>query len=260
METNKAIFVIGSPGSGKDIVIRDISSNYSIVEFSSSQINQMLSDDIAFKRAKSDKQNALLYRESIIVNCKSYELDFVVTKHVLESVGYSTHLILVEADLETAFSRIKNRNLQESFEKITIGNSNKQTILKLFESSLIVDNSKYLDLDPIIEFYSTILGGLKFESNLQLDEILKPKLKSKLKLVVPGVETDARGEQITGWTSHAESFDSPDYLTTPIATGPLQQIKYTTSDQRSDQDKQRTKSVLSKTKKIIFKKIVPINV
>lgn len=260
MQTNKAIFVIGSPGSGKDVIIRDISSNYNIVEFSSSQINQMLSQDVAFKRAKSDKQNSLLFRESIIVNCKSYELDFVVTKHILESVGYSTYLILVEADLETAFSRIKNRNLQESFEKITQGNSNKNTILKLFEHNLIVDNSNNLDIDPVIEFYSHILGGLEFNSSLTIDEVIKPKLKSKLKTVIPGIDADARGEQITGWSSHAESFDFPDYSVTPVATGPMQQIKYTTADQRSDQDKNRTKEVLSKTKKILFKKIVPINV
>lgn len=260
MQKNHAIFVIGSPGSGKDIIIRDISTNYPIIEFSSNQINSMLSEDAAFKRAKPEKQNALLYRESIIVNCKSYELDFVVTKHILESVGYNVHLILVEADLKTAFSRIKNRNLQESFEKITMGNNNKPTILKLFESNLIIENSGNLNLYPVIKFYSDILGGLKFETKLTIGEIVKPKLKSKLKAIVPGIETDARGEQITGWTSHAESFDFPDYAVTPIATGPMQQIKYSSVDQRSDQDKERTRSVLDKTKKIIFKKIIPINV
>ena len=56
MQKNQAIFVVGSPGSGKDVFIKDMTSNYNILEFTSSQISEMLSDDAAFKRAKTEKK------------------------------------------------------------------------------------------------------------------------------------------------------------------------------------------------------------
>ena len=36
MQNKQAIFIIGNPGSGKDVAIRDITSNYNIVEFAAS--------------------------------------------------------------------------------------------------------------------------------------------------------------------------------------------------------------------------------
>jgi hypothetical protein len=292
MQKNQALFILGSPGSGKDVVIRDISSNFNIVEFTSTQIDEMLSDDASFKRAKFEKQNVLLETKSIIVTANSFDLNFVVTKQILEAIGYSTHLILVEADLNVSYERLQNRkNLKESLDRISTGNSNKQSIIGLFDSYVFVDNSKSLDLSESREFISGILDELSFKTELTLEDILKPKSikkklsgtvpgpaavvipilahyeieeelekilspkKKKLKSVTPGSETDATGEQITGWTSHMEVYDA---MLSPIATGPMQQIKPSIAgnDLRSDQDKQRTKDVFNKIKKIHFKKAV----
>lgn len=256
MKNKQAFFIVGSPGSGKDIIIRELRSNYNINEYTSSQINEMLTEDSCFKRAKPEKQNSLLYRESIIVNCKSYELDFVVTKHILESVGYNSHLIFVEADLETSFNRIKNRNLTESLEKISIGNSNKSTILQLFNSNIVVENSNTLDLSEFRKFILNNLNDFSFlDINFSLEE--KKDFKLKLKKTVPSNVTDARGEQITGWTGHAESIDYPDYTLPPVATGPMQAIKTISGDPRSDKEKVRMQQVLNTAKKVIFKKTIP---
>ncbi len=256
MKNKQAFFIVGSPGSGKDIIIRELKSNYNIVEFTSLQINEMLSEDSCFKRAKPEKQNSLLFRESIIVNCKSYELNFVVTKHILESVGYTSHLIFVEADLETSFERIKNRNLTESLEKISIGNANKSTILQLFSSQIVIENSNNLNLS---EFQQFILDKLNDFSFLNIGFSLQEKKDFKLKLrkTIPSNVTDARGEQITGWTGHMESIDYPDYTLPPVATGPMQAIKTISSDPRSDKEKVKMQQVLNTTKKIIFKKTIP---
>lgn len=288
MQKYQAIFIVGNPGSGKDVIIRDISSNFNIIEYASTQIDEMLSDDAAFKRAKTEKQDALLERNSIIVTANSFDLNFVSTKCVLESVGYSTHLIFVEANLQVSYDRLRTRkNLKESLDKLSIGNNNKHSILDFFDSKVIVDNSESLDLIESREFISGILDELSFNSDLTIEKVLKLNLKTKIKQLVPGAITgqstvvlpiiddvqykkkkkldpkipdtgaDARGEQITGWTSHMESSDEPSYNLSAIATGPMQNIDKSTPSMASDQDKERFRKVFSKLKKINGKQVVP---
>jgi dephospho-CoA kinase len=265
MQSNQAIFMVGSPGSGKDVVIRDICSNFDIVEFTSTQIDEMLSNDAAFKRAKPEKQHSLLESRSILVTANAYDLSFIVTKEILEAVGYTTHLILVEANLATSYNRLHNRNnLKESLDKISGGNSNKLQILQLFSSNVIVDNSQVLDLTESRQFVSSILDELHFKSDITLEDITKIKLKKKLKGVVPGNSVDNRGLTPGTWSSYigvSESIDVPSYDLSPIATGPMQKLNSVNSDLRSDQQKQNTKKVLNKTKAILFKKVaVPKNI
>jgi hypothetical protein len=260
MQTNQAIFIIGSPGSGKDVVIRDICSNFNVVEFASTQIDEMLSNDIAFKRAKFEKQYSLLENRSILVTANSYDLNFVLTKSVLESVGYVTHLILVEADLSTSYDRLHNRkNLKESFDRIAMGNSNKTSIIGLFPSNIVINNSQVLDLSESREYVSSILDDLTFKTNLTLEDITKVKLKKKLvKGTVPGDSVDNRGLTPGTWSSYigvSESSDVYSWDLSPIATGPMQQVKSSSSDMRSDQDKENTRKILNKTKAILFKKV-----
>lgn len=181
MQKKNAFFVIGSPGSGKDVVIRDIISNYNIQEFTSEQIESMLSLEENFNKSKYEKRKALLNRDSIIVNCKSYDLNFITSKYILESVDYTTHLILVEANIKTAFSRIKNRDLKESLERISQGNANKETILESFNKKIIVKNSENLCLTECREFVSEKLSDLVFKSTLTADKFFKNRFKDKIK-------------------------------------------------------------------------------
>ena len=265
MQNKQAIFIIGSPGSGKDVVIRDITSNYGIVEFTSTQIDEMLYNDASFKRAKSEKQDSLLERRSILVTANTFDLGFVVTKDILEAIGYSTHLIIVEADLNVAMERLKSRtNLKESLDRIGAGNANRQAIMGLFNSYITVDNSKSLELDESRQFTFDILEDLTFKSDLTLQEILKIDVKKKVNKIVqtkiPSDSVDTRSMTPGTWSSFngvAESVDVPSYTTSPIATGPMQSFASTSPTMQSDQDKENTKKVLNKIKKINFKKVVP---
>lgn len=242
MQNNQALFIIGSPGSGKDVVIRDITSNYNIVEFTSNQIDEMLSNNDSFVRAKLDKRNALLNTESIIITANTFDLSFIITKQILESVGYISHLILVEADLSTSYDRLKNRNnLKESLSRISTGNSNKKSIIAEFDTHIIIDNSKVLDLSEARNYTSDILSDLSFKSTLSLEDIVKPKLKTRIKSkFVPSQEEDGIVGSImfTG----VESVDSPCSDMPPIGS-PNQEV-----------GKVDMQSTLAKTKKILFKR------
>jgi dephospho-CoA kinase len=265
MQNKQAIFIIGSPGSGKDVVIRDITSNYGIVEFTSTQIDEMLYNDAAFKRAKLEKQDSLLERRSILVTANTFDLGFVVTKDVLEAIGYSTHLIVVEANLQIAMERLKNRtNLKESLDRISTGNANRQAIIGLFNSFITVDNSKSLDLTESRQFIFDILEDLTFKSDLKLEEILKINLKKKVDKIVPtkipSDSIDTRSMTPGTWSVYngvAEAIDVPNYDISPVATGPMQSSASSMPSMQSDQDKENSKKLLGKIKKINFKKVVP---
>lgn len=260
MNKYQAIFVIGYPGSGKDIVIRDICSNYNITEFTSSKLDDMLSNSTFFKNSTEEKKDSLLERKSIIVTANAFNLNFVITKQILEDIGYTSHLIFVETDLKTAYDRLKSRkDLKESLEKINVSNSNKHSIFSLFDSNVVVNNSHILDLSESRTFVFDILNEFSFKSTLTLDDILeekKQKKKSNIKKSgIPQNFFDGLGDSQTGgWTDHMESFDEPSYNLSPIATGPMQNIDTSTADMRSDQDKQRSKKLLTKIQKI--KKLV----
>ena len=99
MQTKQAIFIIGSPGSGKDVVIRDISSNYNIVEFAATQIDEMLSNDAAFKRALPEKQDSLLERTSILISTNSFNLNFCFGSLPPHKSVYNNITILTNYDI-----------------------------------------------------------------------------------------------------------------------------------------------------------------
>ena len=291
MQKNQAVFIIGSPGSGKDVIIRDTISNFNIVEFASTQIDEMLSDDASFKRAKYEKRHSLLERNSIIVTANSFDLGFIITKSVLESVGYTSHLIMVEANLSVAYDRLHNRNnLKESLERISIGNNNKSSILEVFDSLIIVDNSENLDLMESREFLSGILNELSFKSDLTLEKIVKVGFRDKvikptIKPAVPGASavvlpiidsfsvkdkktspkkvskvSKVPGSFIDGTCDQQPNIALGEWLEYPVSTGtallgsPGQQSGIPSVNQNSDTHKKEVQDVLSKVKKIHSKK------
>lgn len=257
MTKKQAIFVVGAPGSGKDVIIRDIASNYNILEFTSTQIDEMLSDDISFKKAKPEKQNSLLFRESIIVNCKSYSLDFLSTKYVLESVDYTTHLVYVHANMNVSFDRVKNRNLKESLVKISSGNSNKLYIFDAFDSKVSVDNSENLDLSECRSFLYDILEDLKFESKIKVDDIIdskKFKKTVKSKIVPDDAIIQPQWGLGTGTINYMQSFESisePDFSKAYTDASSIEDPVY------NDNIKRNTSRTLTKAKKVLFKPNYP---
>ena len=298
MQKKQAVFIIGSPGSGKDVVIRDIASNFNIVEFQSTQIDAMLSDDATFKQAKYEKRNSLLERNSLLVTANSFDLGFILTKSILEAVGYTTHLIFVEADLSVACDRLHGRtNIKESLDRISIGNSNKDAILKLFESSVLIDNSKTLDLTESREFVSDILEELSFKSDMTLESAVNlGSIKAKISKVSDTIKPHPGGVEgrssiclpiLDSYKEKPTKKKIPRKFNTDFdiggsapVSGMAEWLEYpmtmgggggeaglgTTAgptggtpsiDSRSDDDKIRFKKVLNKLKNVKFKEVVP---
>ena len=60
----KAVFLVGGPGSGKDIILKDIMYNYGLKEFTLEQINNVFNNPIS----ENDKKYSLLKKESVTLS------------------------------------------------------------------------------------------------------------------------------------------------------------------------------------------------
>jgi hypothetical protein len=109
---NKAIFVTGGPGSGKDIIIRECIVGQNIVEMNFQQITSILNDKHKLAmRSMNPKMEAIRTRSPLIVNGPADDSDKIAhIKEELEELGYETMMIFVD----TTDSVSKERNSQLS--------------------------------------------------------------------------------------------------------------------------------------------------
>jgi adenylate kinase family enzyme len=138
----KAIFLIGGPGSGKDFLIHSVLNEYNLTE---------LSLEKTFK-AIVDQNNIEELNEfpSVIINGNADNKDkVIVTKAILETMGYDTSMIYVYTSDEVSKSRNDFRisrgakTFNEETRKIKYDNSvnNMTEYGEMFESFLLFDNS-----------------------------------------------------------------------------------------------------------------------
>jgi hypothetical protein len=109
---NKAIFVTGGPGSGKDIIIRECIVGQNIVEMNFQQITSILNDKHRLSmRSMNPKMEAIRTRSPLIVNGPADDSDKIAhIKEELEELGYETMMIFVD----TTDTVSKERNSQLS--------------------------------------------------------------------------------------------------------------------------------------------------
>ena len=106
------IFVVGGPGSGKDILIKQIQERYSIKEYT---FDQML-------KAKELEQ-------TFIVKGNAYEIDKVLSiKESLENKYYQTHMIFVDVESHISRQRLVGRNINEEV-RIEKFNKTKESLI-----------------------------------------------------------------------------------------------------------------------------------
>lgn len=128
-ENNKAIYVLGAPGSGKDLIVKIAKEKLNLVEYT--------------------LDNIKLVDSSIIISDSSIEYDKVKnTKAFLESNDYETMLIIVDITNETSKYRNENRKsgsrmISEDvrYNKWKISQQNIKKYKSLFEDIIVVDNN-----------------------------------------------------------------------------------------------------------------------
>jgi dephospho-CoA kinase len=157
-----AIFIVGGPGSGKDILIKNICENYSIPEYTLEQI-------IKFKGIK----------ETILVKGNAYDLYKISEcKRLLEDNYYKTSLIFVDVKESVSKHRLSNRTISEEVRKnrFISSKNNLEIFDNIFESCYTFDNNKDIsyqkaNMKEVDIFLESILNPVSFLKEKSLKKV-----------------------------------------------------------------------------------------
>jgi len=168
----KAIFLVGGPGSGKDFLLHSVFNEHRLTE---------LSLERTFKAIVDQKNIEELHNfRSVIVNGNADNKDkIIVTKAVLEQMGYDTSMVFVYTSDEA--SKVRNdlriskgaKTVSESVRSLKYNHSiqNMHDFSEMFEAFALYDNSNnFLTVSEekkqeitgwIMELSETVSGFLK---------------------------------------------------------------------------------------------------
>ncbi len=181
-EGKKAIFVVGGPCSGKDIVIRELKSNFNLQEFEIGNLH---------KKSKSFD----LRSEHIIVNGPAF--DFETPREVkgfLESLDYQCMMIFVDVSNDESKRRNEARIIKGSrllaeekrYEKWDQSANNFKPFYELFEIFTSYHNTYNEPLTDVFKEVSVFLTDIDINEEIN-------NLYEKEKLIVLKKKSSANG-------------------------------------------------------------------
>jgi hypothetical protein len=142
----KALFIFGGPGSGKDIIIREMVANQNVVEMNTSLASSVLSK--MNENVKDYRCDIIRNRMPLIINSATNETELVIEmKENLERLGYVTMMIFVDTSNEV--SRIRNENHVKSISESVRFERWKQT--RKSSTKLSEHFNKYLQFDNSVD-------------------------------------------------------------------------------------------------------------
>ena len=148
---NKAIFVTGVPGSGKDVIIREILSHVDITEINHLQAYNYLQDKKRLNEKSNDyRRESFRNHFPIIINAPADDLDKITyIKEELENLGYSTLMVFVNTT--NSVSKERNENLSRMMieavrhNRWSLSQNNKTLYKDSFENFILIDNNDSLE-------------------------------------------------------------------------------------------------------------------
>ena len=188
----KAIFLVGGPGSGKDIVIKQVLHNYELQEFKLEQI----------KNASLSGENEII----ITANAYNFE-EILITKNLLEENGFETSMIFVDVNEKVSKQRIVSRNINEEIrtKKLRESKKNINKFSKEFSYFLVVENNSnniIPNKEELIIFCESFINleTVLFEKTSNKTNNIKRSIKDKLLKSYPTdllskVQTDRIGDE-----------------------------------------------------------------
>ena len=160
---NKAIFVTGGPGSGKDVVIRECIAEQNITEFNLTQIMDILNDKHKLAmRSMNPRMESIRTRGPLIINGPADDFSKIAhIKEELEELGYETMMIFVDTtdvvskERNTLLSRMMAESIRH--DRWSKAQQNVETFTNLFTNFVRFDNTGELEnkIDDITETYKT---------------------------------------------------------------------------------------------------------
>ena len=164
---NKAIFLVGSYGSGKDYILNVILSEQNLIEISLDNIY----DYFIKETTKSNIPTILSNHYGIIINGPSDNVEKIYTlKEQLNNIGYNTSMVLVNTTNEVSKQRNINRGLKggriisENVRKL------KWDAAQIAKNKLTeIFNNSYFEYNNSIDINNnTLLESIQHNNNLNI--------------------------------------------------------------------------------------------
>lgn len=183
---NKVIFVTGGPGSGKDVIIREVLSHSDITEVNHLQAFNYLTDKKKLNEKSHDfRRETIRNHYPLIINAPADDADKIAyIKEELETLGYNSLMVFVNTSDEVSKERNEKlaRMMYESVRhsRWSASQQNKKQFKNIFENFLQIDNNETMDqIEEDIEIiYKKINKFLVSESSKPKVVDLDPKLKA----------------------------------------------------------------------------------
>jgi predicted kinase/nicotinamide mononucleotide adenylyltransferase len=108
----KALFLVGGPGSGKDVIIHESVSERNVVEINANKAYDFLKDKKKLSEETRDVQlSAIRKRTALVINGASDDIEKISSiKEELDELGYTSMMVFVNTTDEVS----QNRNHQHS--------------------------------------------------------------------------------------------------------------------------------------------------
>lgn len=174
-DVSKAIFVTGCPGSGKDVIIREIVSKTHITELNHQQVYKFLADkDNLSRKSNNTRLESLRKHGSLIINAPADDIDKILyIKEELEEMDYQVLMLYVHTsdDISKERNEKLSRSLNESVrqQKWLKAETNKEVFEGMFENFLQFNNihSLYESVSESKDIYKKINSFLSEKVNLK---------------------------------------------------------------------------------------------
>jgi hypothetical protein len=256
----RAIFLVGGPGSGKDLIVNTILNHYGFKEYNTDQI-------------KENKQ----YDDNIVINANAHTFDKIQTiKNIMEDSYYRTSMIFVGVSDETSRERMINKHLSEDLrkERTFYSQKNLDKFKEIFEDFYYFDNNQTIDSNKTITQLAELDSYIEEKLSDPVTNFKKKLLKKKGKNgngnnnpynpllpnkdgILPTFDTKlaGNGDMMSNYSYRTEAMDPAPLIGSGIGMGIAgNSIKVEPMKTYKPDDSAPKKKIFKRAKRILFKK------
>ena len=173
--SNKVIFLIGGPGSGKDILLKTVLQKYDLIELKLEQSIPILTEEKQFN----------FQNKNVIISTKANDYSTIASNKILwEHLNFETAMIFVDVNTQTSKERLQSRLISEEsiLEKLQESKNNIPKFETLFDNFILFENNIHIEENVRIKDVDTFCTRFLHLNNIFESKTIKAKLLKKYPL------------------------------------------------------------------------------